>query len=228
MSNKGRFRISLSDLTSVVLTLCAVLVTALVVRKELTPSTPAGQEPREIKDWQQLAATGTRLGSPTAPVQIIEFSDFQCPFCARIQPNLRELRRKYPDHVAIVYRHYPLESIHPHARAAAAAAECAGRQQKFEAYHDLLYAQQASIGTKSWEAFAEESGVPDRAAFRECLDRNDFAERIARDMSAGDAIGVRGTPSLIVNGQMLYGAASLEELDRRVRSAIERSGKAAR
>jgi protein-disulfide isomerase len=210
--------------TSVVLVCCAVVVTGLVIRRELFQDRAAGaaqaQAPREIRQWKQVAAAGSVIGRPDAPVKIVEFSDFQCPFCARIQTSLDEIRAKYPDQVAIVYRHYPLEAIHPHAFGAALAAACAEEQGRFKPYHDALFQRQDSIGTTGWDRLAEAAGVPDLPAFRECVESKRFKGRVDEDVKVANRIGVQGTPSLIINGTMVYGASSVEDIEVRVRKAL--------
>ena len=209
---------TVQNLVSGILVLCAVTVTTLVVRRELFPSKPGEPrlERRSVAGWERYAQAGQVMGTPTAPVKIVEYSDFQCPFCARFSATLRELRARHPDRVQIVYRHFPLTSIHPHAAAAAAAAECAGVQGRFEAYHDLLFAQQDSIGTRDWSRFAADAGVPDLAAFGRCVSSPAPGNRVSRDITSARELKVEVTPTIVVNGQFIPGAVELEELERLV------------
>ena len=133
----------LSTATTVVLTLCALVLTGILVRREFFPGITA-TAPREVEHWSQLASAGHTMGPANAPVRILEFSDFQCPYCARLQPTLQAIRAKYPDRVAVVYRHFPLAD-HPHAMQAALASECAAAQGRFERFHDILFAAPDSI-----------------------------------------------------------------------------------
>lgn len=152
---------TLENVVTLVLVVCALVVTVAVVRKEFTArgGSPTADEPREINGWRDLTSAGIWLGSRDAPVVIVEFADFQCPFCAVAARSLRELRSRV-DEVAILYRHFPLDAIHPHATDAAIAAECAAAQGMFEAYHDLLFAEQRAIGSIEWTDFGERAGVP--------------------------------------------------------------------
>lgn len=212
----------LSELATLMLAGCAVVITGLVLRRELSP--PAARDTpqvREVEGWHEVASSGSVMGTDEALVRIVEFSDFQCPYCAQVQPELRQLRARHSGRVAIVYRHFPLVAIHPYARGAALAAECAGAQRKFEAYHDVLYGQQDSIGIKSWEDFAAAVQVPDLAEFRACVQEERFRDRVEDDVAAGRAVGVTGTPTFIVNGQMVSGAASLSEVSRWVQLALD-------
>lgn len=206
---------TLSNAATLVLVICAVVVAGLIVKREFfSPPPAAGSAVRPVSDWKELADGGAVLGSRSAPLKIVEFSDFQCPYCAQAHFRLTELRRKHADRMAVVYRHYPLEAIHPHAHQAAIAAECAGAQGKFEAYHDALFARQDSIGVAGWSVFAKTAGVPDTADFRRCVEESRFADRVAQDVEAGEKIGVNGTPMFIFDGKMITGTAAVDSLDK--------------
>ncbi|HEX8430263.1 MAG TPA: thioredoxin domain-containing protein [Longimicrobium sp.] len=212
----------LSNVFTALITGCALIITGLVVRRELfTPVPPAsGVAEVPVKAWRQYATTGSHLGAPAAPLQIVEFSDFECPFCAKTTTQLGELMNRYPGQVSVVYRHYPLESIHPNAFPAAVAAECAAEQKRFRAYHDALFAGQDSIGEWDWSRFATQAEVPDLAAFRECVASERPAARIRADLKAGKEAGVNGTPAFIFDGKMMTGAAGLAAIEKRVAERI--------
>lgn len=216
------------DLVNVVLMLCALVVTGLVVRRELFSPRQPSLEPRKVADWQRFASPGTVMGQTGAPVQIIEFSDFQCPFCARVQTKLRELRERYPGRVTVVYRHFPLTEIHPHAVAAAVAAECAGEEGKFEPYHDALFNDQDAIGTRAWRSFAEEAGVRDLEAFDRCVREERHRGRVMADAKAGEELGVDGTPAIVVRDQMIVGTRAMTLLDQWVEQALKEGNRASR
>jgi protein-disulfide isomerase len=208
----------LPDLATGLMVCCALVITAAVVRREFFP-TPAvaaqpDTQPRPVDNWDQLAAVGQRMGPASAPVQIVEFSDFQCPYCATFAETLRKLRTKYPDRVAVLYRHFPLQEIHPHARTAALATECAAQQGRFEAYHDRLFAHQDSIGSKAWERFAAEAGIGDMDAFTRCMRDERLLANVDRDKEVADATGIRLTPSVIIDGTLIPGALSEAELEK--------------
>lgn len=208
----------LQDVATVLMVCCALVVTLAVARRELFPARAAAAqpdtEPRPVDNWEEMAAAGQRMGPAGAPVQIVEFSDFQCPFCATFAQTLRALRAKYPDRVAVLYRHYPIQELHPHARTAALAAECAGAQGRFEPYHDRLFAQQDSIGTKPWARFAAEAGVPDSAAFTRCFVEQRLMGNVTRDAELAEKAGIRITPSIVVDGTLVPGAVSQSELEK--------------
>jgi protein-disulfide isomerase len=216
---------TLANVLTIVLTLCAVVVTGLVVRREFFAPQP--QDPtaeRAVKGWEPLATGASVLGAADAPVRIIEFSDFQCPFCARVNEGLDRVLANDPRRVSVVYRHFPLEAIHPHAFAAANAAECAGAQGRFEAYHDALFAGQDSIGKRGWDRYAADAAVPDMAEFGRCVAEDRFRARIAADQKAGEKLGVSGTPSFIFEGRMITGADAPDRLDAWVKEALARKG----
>lgn len=209
----------LSRVATIAITVSILVVTAVIAKKEFWPA--AGTrlpEPRRVENWQDVASGTHLIGRPDAPVKVIEFVDFQCPACASMAWRLRRIQESAPDRVAIVLRHFPLQSIHPHAFAAALALECAASQRKFDAFHDLLFAWQDSIGQRPWAALAASVGVPDVARFRECMEQEEYRSEIERDVNLGRRIGVRGTPTLVINGWMLGGVPSEAELERWLRT----------
>lgn len=149
------------------------------------------------------------LGTPTAPVTVIEFSDFQCPFCQRVMPTLKRLREAYGDRVRIVWKDFPLTSIHPEAFKAAEAGQCAREQGKFWEYHDRLFANQQALQPEFLKKHAVELGL-DAATFNACLDTAKYAERVQEQMGVGNALGVSSTPSVFINGRLVSGAHPYE------------------
>jgi protein-disulfide isomerase len=152
-----------------------------------------------------VAAEGPSIGPESAPVTIIEFSDYQCPFCSRAEPTIKNLVERYGDQIRLVYRHYPLDRIHPRARAAAEAAVCAEEQDRFWAFHEQLFANQRKLEDADLEQYASNVGL-DLEAFNACRQRPDVKARVQADVSAGEAAGVSGTPAFFVNGILLSGA----------------------
>jgi protein-disulfide isomerase len=210
-----------SNLTTGLLVACALVVTGAVVRRELAPPRPAGPDMsvRKVDNWAALTSGGQWLGNRDAPVRIVEFSDFQCPFCAKTHPVLEAVRRRHPGRVAVLYRHFPLDEIHPHARKAAVASECAAAQGRFGEYTTALFAQQDSIGAKPWARFAAEVGVRDSAAFNRCLATAPPMANVDRDARVARETKVEVTPTLVINGTLRPGAVTEAELERLVAEA---------
>jgi protein-disulfide isomerase len=207
-----------SHLTDAVLVVCAVVVTGAVVKREFLPAEPstrpAPAAPRRITGGEDLTRGVRLLGRADAPVKIVAFSDFQCPFCSTFHQTLQRVRARHPDRVAVAYRHLPLDAIHPHARAAGLAAECAGEQGRFESYADLLFAQQDVIGQKDWRRFAEEARVPDVASFDACMAERRWADEIERDARMAAEMRIVVTPTFIINGTLIPGAMPEADLEK--------------
>lgn len=203
---------------------CALITTGLVVHRELSAPTPRPdsslrRKPTFIENWKAQLDRGVRLGPPEAAVQVIEFGDFECPFCAAYHVDLKALREKYPEQVALSYIHFPLP-MHQFALPAARAAECAGEQGRFEPMHDRLFEQQREFGRKTWGEFAIEAGVPDPPAFESCIQSTADVPRIINGTRLGRKLDVPGTPTVVVNGWMLPSPPSAEELERMVQAIL--------
>jgi protein-disulfide isomerase len=153
-----------------------------------------------------VAADTSRLrGNPDAPVTIIEFSDFQCPYCRAAEPTIKEVLEKNKDKVRFSYRDFPLKRIHPQAEQAAEASRCAGEQGKYWEYHDLLYANQAKLDQAGLIGHARTVGL-DVDGFSACLLSGKFRAPIDSDLQAGIRAGVSGTPAFYIDGVFLSGA----------------------
>jgi protein-disulfide isomerase len=172
----------------------------------------------------ELAGAPVR-GNPKAPVTILEFSDFQCPFCVRARPTVARVREVYGDRVRWAFRHYPLD-FHPQAQKAGEAAACAGEQDRFWQMHDRLW-ETRKLEVPELKAHAQALGL-DAAAFATCLDSGRHAGLLERDTQAGQAYGVSGTPAFFVNGRPLIGAQPFEAFqqvidDELARAAVTRA-----
>jgi protein-disulfide isomerase len=210
-------------LVTPVLLVCAVIVTTLVVRREFFSGDESGiVAVKEVDDWRKYMNGGSIVGPPLAPATIIEFSDFQCPFCARLAERLDSLRLKYGDSVAVVYRHFPINSLHPFARDAARASICADRHAVFKAYHDRLFRQQQELGSISWTVLASDVGVADTVSFRNCLASAIPDELIRQDSIAASTLNINGTPLLLLNGKLIAGAPAFSTLDSLIKEALAR------
>ena len=161
-------------------------------------------------------------GPADAPVTIVEYADFECPYCGRAEPALRDLLSEFGDDIRYVYRHLPLPDVHPHAALAAEASEAAGKQGRFWEMHDLLFEHQDALHPPDLVEYATELGL-DTARIERELRRNEYAARIARDTESAELSGVTGTPSFFVNGHRHQGAYDLESLETAVRAARQRA-----
>ncbi len=153
-------------------------------------------------------AGAPRVGPESAPVQIVEFSDFQCPYCSRASQVVKEVLAAYGDRVSVTYRHFPLE-FHPQAHRAAQAATCAGEQGRFWPFHDALFAEQQSWSDGNFDGVADRAGVNARD-LRACLDSGRAAARVDADAEIGRRVGTTGTPAFYVNGIPISGAQPFE------------------
>ena len=147
-------------------------------------------------------------GPANAPIQLIEFSDFECPFCFRANPTIAQVISTYGDRVRLVYRHYPLPN-HPNARPAAEASACANEQGKFWEYHDRLFANQSQLSGDDLKKHAAALGL-DASKFNACLDSRRFQKDVEDDVAAAQLVGVSGTPHFFINGRPLSGAQPFE------------------
>jgi protein-disulfide isomerase len=216
-------KIKLDALVSATLVVCALLTTGLVMRREFFSPAPSPaqveRKPLFIEDWRTRFVAGVRMGSEQAPVQVLEFADFECPFCASFHKDLKALRTRYPTQVALTYVHFPLP-MHRFAERAARVAECASDQGRFEAMYDLLFEQQDSFGLKPWSEFATEAGVTDNAAFEACIKGTEPILRVTDGKALGKALDIQGTPTVVINGWELGRPPTLDELDRMVKAIL--------
>ncbi|MGZ6131372.1 MAG: thioredoxin domain-containing protein [Myxococcaceae bacterium] len=157
----------------------------------------------------QVAAEGPSRGPKDAPITIVEFSDFECPYCGAAHDTVEQVMSTYAGKVRLVYRQFPL-SFHPHAEKAAEASLCAADQGKFWEYHDVLFKNQKKLDPTDLKAFATEVGM-DGQKFGQCLESGDKKKAVDADQQAGLAAGVGGTPAFFINGIFLNGALPIDE-----------------
>ena len=158
-------------------------------------------------------------GSADAPVTIVEFSDYQCPSCKRAQPVLEQVLQEFKGKVRLVHKDFPVPS-HKGARPAAEAARCAAAQGLFWEYHDLLYLAVPDFSREDLVRYAGRLSL-DRDAFTACIDARQFREQVEADVAEGRAIGLKGTPTFLVNGNVIVGAHPIEVFREAVRGALK-------
>ena len=162
-------------------------------------------------DGSQAGADHPQRGGDKAPVTIVEYSDFQCPYCRQEESLLRRVLNTYGGQVRLVYMDFPLPS-HPHAMEAAMAARCADEQGKFWAYHDALFASSSALSTPELKAAATQLGL-DSVTFDGCLDRHKYESAVLADKTEGERAGVHGTPYFIIGGRSMSGGQPLSAFE---------------
>jgi protein-disulfide isomerase len=170
----------------------------------------------------QIAEGDHVRGSPDADIVIIEYGDFQCPYCARAHPTLAGLQKQYGERIALVYRHLPL-SMHPYAEAAAEAAEAAGSQGKFWEMHDSLFEHQAQMAPAQLPLLAQQLGL-DAGRFNEDLAARRHRERIQAQAQEAQALGATGTPTFFINGERYQGDSDRESLSAALEKYLQAGG----
>ncbi len=162
-------------------------------------------------------------GPAAAPVTIVEWSDYECPFCKRAQEILHRLQGEFPDTVRFVFKDFPLRS-HPNALPAALAARCAGAQGRYWEYHDLLFVGQPDLARDDLIGYARRLGL-DVSAFTECLDSARFQDAVLADQREGREAGVRATPTFFINRRKVEGALPLDEFRDAIKQALRDAGR---
>jgi protein-disulfide isomerase len=208
----------LESIASILLTAAALTIAATLVRREFFPrsSLPiveAAGPPSFVEGWEELLSAGVHSSDVASRIKIIEFTDLECPFCGAFHETLRATQQRFGSQVSHVFVHYPLSS-HRFAKAAAHAAECADRSATFHRFIDVVFAKQDSLGLKSWTSYASDAGIRDTAAFSACNTDKRRDERVEQGLRLGEKIGVRGTPTVIVNGWRFGSTPTEDQLSR--------------
>jgi protein-disulfide isomerase len=170
---------------------------------------------------QKIAtANSPSKGPANAPIEMVEFSDFQCPFCLRADPTVQQVLKTYGDKIKFVYRNYPLPN-HPAARPAAEAAACAGEQGKFWPYHDMLFANPGKLTDADFKQHAASLSL-NTAQFNSCVDTHKLKSLVDTDIKEGEEAGVNGTPAFYINGRMLSGAQPFDAFKKIIDEELSR------
>ena len=211
------------DIATFTAAICAVLLCGAIGWRVLTDSPQVLTSPdRIVPEWRELAEGGNWMGPRDAPVVIIEFGDYECPACRAVAPHIEAVRSRFPEDVALVYRHWPL-SYHPLAHPAARAAECAAGQGKFEEFHTWLYRDVEWMANPRgrFTRIAAEIGIPDSIGFETCVDDLAPVAEIERDVKAVKELGGTGTPTILVNDILLGSVADSLTLIDLVEAALD-------
>lgn len=180
--------------------------------------------PQSAQAIQGFSVTETDhiRGDFNASITLVEFSDFECPFCERHYPTLKKILNDYSGKVRLVYKHFPL-SFHPNGQKAAESSECADEQGKFWEYHDKLFESLATSGYSlaNFKQWAKDLGL-NSGKFNECLDSGKYAQKVQADFREGTEKGVNGTPATFINGQLVSGALPYEIFKQAIDSLIKK------
>jgi predicted DsbA family dithiol-disulfide isomerase len=160
-------------------------------------------------------------GAAAAPVTIVEFSDFECPFCAGLFPTLKQVESRYADKVRIVFRQFPLTAIHPRAQKAAEASLCANEQQKFWEMHDAMFLDNKNLEVDALKQKATTLKL-DVTVFNACIDSAKHAETVRKDIAEGVRLGITGTPAMFINGRFINGNVPLADLSKVIDDELQR------
>lgn len=192
-------------------------------REELPPSAKTANVAQNVPS--NLADDDPILGDPNAPVTMVEFGDYQCPFCKRFfETTEKEIIEKYvkTGKVKFVYRDFPLTSIHDMAQKSAEASECADEQGQFWRYHDILYKNQETMSEPNFKLWAGQLGL-NQKQFDSCLDSGKYLEEVEKDFADGQAAGVNGTPASFINGRLVAGALPFAQFEQIIEQELRRA-----
>jgi protein-disulfide isomerase len=221
MDHRTSFLRRAADLATVLVALCAIVATARVLGAKPATAPAVSNTPSKFAEWPALVAGGRREGLSSARVVIVEFIDFECPYCATFAGALRSVQSKYPRDIMTIYYHFPLPQ-HKQAFPAARASECAAKQGRFGSMHDKLFQSQDSLGVLSYREIARRAGVPDLGGFDVCLDTQEPDSGITKDFELGERLNVRATPTVIINGMRYPHAMDASRLEAIVKEVLSR------
>jgi len=209
---------TLNNIFTGILVLCALIITILILRKEFV-NRPHPQVSK-VENWKKLLGQGHWLGPKDAAVYVIAFFDYECPPCRSLEPTLDAVLSRYKNEVALIRYNFPSET-HENAYEAAIAAECAANQGRYDICHTLLFQNQNILSNQPWSMLARLADVPDMGAFEKCVQTLETAVAVDRDVHIGKSINVVGTPTLIINGDMVTGNLSVTQIEDLIRDFLE-------
>ncbi len=168
-------------------------------------------------------STSPVLGEVAAPVKIVEFTDFECPYCAQVQPALMQVMQTYPKEVSLTFKNFPL-AMHRHAHVAHLAAMCAHEQGKFWEFRNILFQNQRALKRSDLNSYAQRVGL-DMNVFGSCVDQEKYGSKIEEDYREGMASGVLGTPAFLIGSELASGALSFEAFDAKIKELLAKKAK---
>ncbi|MDP2629524.1 MAG: thioredoxin domain-containing protein [Candidatus Harrisonbacteria bacterium] len=206
-------------------TLVILILVGLVWALVLLVSSKTDSEPLSAGNIPAIGEGDWTKGNPDAQLELVEYSDFQCPACASYFPIVTQLLEEYENEILFAYRHFPLRSIHPHAQLAGQAAEAAGQQDQFWAMHDLIFENQLAWSRQirpkaSFVEYASQLSL-DLEQFEADMESNETEQEVNADFNSGERAGVPGTPTFFLNGEMIQSPRSLDEFKALIDTALE-------
>lgn len=204
------------NLLSTALALSALIVAAVVIRREVLPRRATIHVTPIATGTARASASGGNVVRGSGP-RVVEFGDYECRWCREAHRELLQIQKDVP--VALVFRHLPLQSTHPHAYVAALAAECAAEQGAFPRYHDALMLDPNALSAGELLEVAKRVGLPDRERFDACLRERRYAKRVDADVATARALGVPGTPAFLI-GDTLFAGLPLDEIRTHILAAV--------
>ena len=208
-------KIKTGNILTGILVICVVIVTFLFLRKEFAGKTEISY--KVVDNWEELIPADEREKGSISKAYLIEFFDYECPYCNVVDTVLDSIQSKYDAKIKIVRYHFPL-NMHPSAYKAAIAAECARDQGMFESYHKELMKNQYRLSSIDFNDIAILIGIKDLNKFQMCIDNEEPAGVISRNVQLAKRIGVNGTPTLIINNKMISGVIEVDEIDRIIKN----------
>ncbi|GIK22458.1 MAG: hypothetical protein BroJett005_18720 [Ignavibacteriota bacterium] len=205
-------KIKTENILTGILVVCALIVTILFLRKEFS-SKDTELNISIIDNWKELIPEDEETNGNYSKVYLIEFFDYECPYCSVLDATLDTIKSKYSDKIKIIRYHFPL-NIHPLAYRTAIAAECAGSQEVFDIYHKELMANQYKLNSINFTEIARLIGIKDIEKFQKCVNEEETADAISQNVKLVKKFNVSGTPTLIINNKMISGAINTEEIEK--------------
>jgi len=215
-------KLNISNLFTAILVMCALLITSLVMiqffsKKDFNDSIVD----REVDSWEEISTLSYRKGIASAPIQIIEFFDYSCPYCKEADPILNKIAKKYKDQISIVYNHFPQDEFSSTFKAAVAS-ECAAKQGKFLDYHNLLFANQENLEDLSFDNLAIKAKIQDISLFKECCESNEAKNIVLESMSIADNLEIGGVPTFLINDKIVPGVRSESEFSNLIEELLKK------
>lgn len=173
-------------------------------------------------EWKRLLKGGNAIGPQNAPVQIVEFADFECPFCGQLFQNLDRYQKNNPQNIRIIFYNFPLPS-HLEAKSAAVAVQCAAKFDLFKKYYHLLFNNQKILDTEPWDSLAKLSKIPNIKQFNTCLRDTTIINQIQKEYKLGQSLGVAGIPTMFINGYRVVGYRNYQDLTDLIKNAIKKT-----